>query len=200
MSGSSQARRDVIHQFISGVVGSFGRISNGESGQSNQESPADEPDNLESELIESGHSNHENSVVGSENFEGEIVETLGPLGESEGPIEAVYVHPFVFETPDFVPEHSTEEDSDVSDSDDSYRVLNTPNSRKRLTPDRIQRFPTFVADQKSVDDGCVICIDGVEINKPMIRLDCNHFYCSECITKWFEKSRNYPLCKREYEN
>ena len=73
-------------------------------------------------------------------------------------------------------------------------------TQRVLTLDRVQRFPTFTADQKSVDDGCVICIDGVEINKPMIRLDCSHFYCSECITKWFEKSRSCPLCKREYHN
>ena len=165
MSESSQARRDVIYQFISGVVGLFGRISNRESGQSNQESPADESDNLESEVVESGHSNHENSVVGSENFEGEIVETLGPLGEREGPIEAVNERPFVIDIPDFV---TTEEESDGSD--DSF----TSNSRRRLTSDRIQRFSTFSADQKSVDDGCAICIDGVEINKPMIRLQRVH--------------------------
>ena len=191
MSGSSQARRDVIYQLISGVFGSFGRISNGVSGQSNQESPADESDNLESEVVESGHSNHENSVVGSENFEGEIVEMLGPLDQREGPIEAVNERPFVIEIPDFV---TTEEESDGSD--DSF----TSNSRRRLTSDRISGFHTFSADQKLFDDGCAICIDGVELNKPMIRLDCSHFYCSECITKWFEKSRSCPLCRREFYN
>ena len=86
--------------------------------------------------------------------------------------------------------------SSEEDSDDSFEI--PPNSRKILTSDRIQRFPTFVADQESVDDGCAICIDGVEINKPMIRLDCSHFYCSECITKWLEKSSNCPLCRKEY--
>ena len=67
---------------------------------------------------------------------------------------------------------STDDDSDSGAGD-----------KRGLTSDRINRFSTFNADQKSVDDGCAICIAGVEINKLMIRLDCNHFYCSKCISK-----------------
>ena len=70
--------------------------------------------------------------------------------------------------------------------------------RSGLTSDRIKIFSTFNADQKSVDDGCGSCIDGVEINKLMIRLECDHFYCSECISKWFEKNTSCPLCSKEY--
>ena len=69
-----------------------------------------------------------------------------------------------------------------------------------LTLDRIKRFSSFNADQKSVDDGCAICIDGVEMNKLMIRLECNHFYCNECIRKWFEKNVSCPVCRKEYYN
>ena len=65
-------------------------------------------------------------------------------------------------------------------------------------PDRLRRFASFNADQKSVDDGCAICIDGVEINKLMIRLDCNHLYCSECISEWFEQKPTCPVCRKEY--
>ena len=69
-----------------------------------------------------------------------------------------------------------------------------------LTSGRIDRFATFNADEKSVDEGCTICIDGVEINKLMIKLDCSHFYCSECIKKWFEKKASCPLCREVYYN
>ena len=88
----------------------------------------------------------------------------------------------------YVDEESTEENSD-SDADDDKRGL---------TSDRIERFSTFKADQKSVDDGCAICIDGVEINKLMIRLECDHFYCSDCISKWFKNNTSCPLCRKEY--
>ena len=65
-------------------------------------------------------------------------------------------------------------------------------------PDRLRRFASFNADLKSVDDGCAICIDGVEMNKLMIRLDCNHLYCSECISEWFEQKPTCPVCRKEY--
>ena len=73
-------------------------------------------------------------------------------------------------------------------------------NRGGLTSDRIDRFATFNADKKSVDEGCTICIDGVEINKLMIKLDCSHFYCSECIRKWFESSTSCPLYRKVYNN
>ena len=69
-----------------------------------------------------------------------------------------------------------------------------------LTLDRIKKFNIFNADQKTVDEGCAICIDGVEINKLMIILDCNHVYCSECIRKWFEKKVTCPECRNMYTN
>ena len=79
-------------------------------------------------------------------------------------------------------------------------TVEPPDPRQGLTDDRISRFAAFRADQKSVDDGCAICIDGVETNKMMIRLDCSHFYCNACIRKWFEKSKSCPLCRKEFEN
>ena len=90
----------------------------------------------------------------------------------------------------------------------NFRRLNTPSitinsdaeKRDGLTSERINQFATFNADEKSVDEGCAICIDGVEMNKMMIKLDCSHFYCNECIRKWLEKNKNCPLCKKEFKN
>ena len=52
-----------------------------------------------------------------------------------------------------------------------------------MSSDRVERISSLNADEKSVDDGRANCIDSVEINKLMIRLDCNHLYCSGCISK-----------------
>ena len=91
--------------------------------------------------------------------------------------------------------------SDDDSNSEDYLASNDGNENSRgLTSDRINKFPTFTANQNTVDDGCAICIDGVEIRKLMIRLDCNHFYCSQCIRKWFEKNITCPLCRRVYEN
>ena len=82
---------------------------------------------------------------------------------------------------------------DSWDSDSSYEFeVGTMNS------DQIDRLPTFSADQESIDGGCAICIDGVEINKLMIRLECGHLYCSECIRKWFGIKSSCPVCRKKY--
>ena len=67
-----------------------------------------------------------------------------------------------------------------------------------LTMERIDKFPTFVADEHSVEKGCTICIDDVVIGKPMMRLDCNHSYCSDCIRGWFECNSSCPQCRRNF--
>ena len=92
--------------------------------------------------------------------------------------------------------------------DDSFDILERTDEpfepyvddERRLSLDRIKRFFTFYADKKSVNDGCAVCIDGVEINKLMIRMDCDHFCCSECISKWFEKNTSCPVCRKDYYN
>ena len=85
-------------------------------------------------------------------------------------------------------------------SDRLIEGVDPPGSQRGLTDDRISRFEYFRADQESVDEGCAICIDGVEMNKMMIKLDCSHFYCGEFIRKRFEKNKTCPLCKKEFGN
>ena len=71
----------------------------------------------------------------------------------------------------------------------AYRRMRAiPADEIGLSSDRVERFSLFNADEKSVDDGCAICIDGVEINKLMIRLDCNHFNCSGCISNGVKRT------------
>ena len=91
----------------------------------------------------------------------------------------------------------------LQSDDDSYSednlASNDENETNRgLTSDRIKQFSTFNADQSAVDDA--ICIDGVETNKLMSRLNCNYFYCCECIGEWFGKSVTCPVYRRMYEN
>ena len=88
----------------------------------------------------------------------------------------------------------------ASDHDSDSEDNSASNDESRgLTSERIKKFPTFNADQNTIDDGCAICIDGVDINKLMTRLECSHFYCSACINKWFETNVSCPVCRREYK-
>ena len=90
-------------------------------------------------------------------------------------------------------------DDEITTETDDLLFFSTEKS-EGLSLDRIEKFTTFNADQKTMDEGCSICISDVEINKLMIRLDCNHVFCRECIIKWFEKKVTCPMCRKVYNN
>ena len=93
-----------------------------------------------------------------------------------------------------------EESGDEITAVEDYELFFSYIKTEGLSPDRIEKFTTFNADQNTLDEGCTICISDVEINKLMIRLDCNHVFCRECIIKWFEKKVTCPMCRKVYSN
>ena len=95
---------------------------------------------------------------------------------------------------------SDEEDGYEIAAEEDYELFFSTEKTEGLSPDRIEKFTTFNADQNTVDEGCSICINDVEINKLMIRLDCNHVFCRECIIKWFETKVTCPICRKVYSN
>ena len=68
-----------------------------------------------------------------------------------------------------------------------------------LSSQRIEKFHTFKADQQTILHGCSICINGVVLSKLMMRLDCNHIYCFDCIKQWFMEKNNCPLCRECFD-
>ena len=55
--------------------------------------------------------------------------------------------------------------------------------RSGLSPERIQIFAHFTADESHVGDQCSICMEDFEIGRNMMRLDCDgkHAFCQVCI-------------------
>ena len=68
---------------------------------------------------------------------------------------------------------------------------------ENLTPERIQQFNKFQADESFVGDQCVICMGDVEIGRNMMRLDCDgrHVFCQVCIKGWFADHKTCPKCR-----
>jgi len=54
-----------------------------------------------------------------------------------------------------------------------------------------KKFPIMKCLEKTE---CIICFD--EKIKLCRELNCNHIFCAECIDKWFLKSNNCPICKK----
>jgi len=42
---------------------------------------------------------------------------------------------------------------------------------------------------------CVICLSVIEEEGQMLMLECNHWYCRECISSWVESNPTCPTCR-----
>ena len=72
--------------------------------------------------------------------------------------------------------------------------------RRGLSPERIQKFTQFTADQSHVGDECAICMGDIEIGRNMMRLNCDgqHTFCQVCIEGWFADHKTCPLCRHKF--
>jgi hypothetical protein len=50
--------------------------------------------------------------------------------------------------------------------------------------------------QRQEDLSCNICTESLTEGKAV--LDCDHFFCLECIKKWAEIENTCPLCKKRF--
>lgn len=46
----------------------------------------------------------------------------------------------------------------------------------------------------ATDEICNICLE----SNNMLRTDCNHIYCEECLEKWMTRSNTCPVCRSEF--
>ena len=72
--------------------------------------------------------------------------------------------------------------------------------RVGLTPERIERFEHFNADKSLVGEQCIVCLDELQIDTEMVRLDChvNHYLCKKCTDAWFKDHKKCPLCNQDF--
>ena len=93
----------------------------------------------------------------------------------------------------YVEERIQETDDEMSDTDDEEMETG-------LCPQIVQKFKKFTADDSFVDEQCVICMEDVEIDRNMMRLNCDgqHTFCQVCIEKWFDNHKTCPTCRHEF--
>ena len=73
---------------------------------------------------------------------------------------------------------------------------------KGLTPERIQQFRTFEADESLVGEKCAVCLNEFEVGREMMQLDCDglHEFCQECVERWLANHNTCPVCREKFEN
>ena len=65
-----------------------------------------------------------------------------------------------------------------------------------LSPERIERFEHFAADESLVGEQCIVCLEDLEIGTQIVRLDCHvsHYLCKTCTDEWFKNHNTCPTC------
>ena len=71
---------------------------------------------------------------------------------------------------------------------------------KGLSPERIEQFLQFKADESHVGDQCQVCLEEFEVGRLMKQLDCGgqHSFCSCCIDQWFANHKTCPICRHKF--
>ena len=94
---------------------------------------------------------------------------------------------------EYIERHQDELLEELYDSSDE--------EQQGLTAQRIQQFKQFQADESFFGEQCVICMGDVEINRNMMRLDCDgqHFFCQVCIEGWFATKKSCPICRHVFQ-
>ena len=70
--------------------------------------------------------------------------------------------------------------------------------RKGLTSERMQKFHHYVADESNGGEQCIVCIQNVQVGRKVMRLDCKHEFCVECIEGWFADHKTCPNCRQSF--
>ena len=68
---------------------------------------------------------------------------------------------------------------------------------KELSPERIQQFYQFEADESHVGNQCQVCLEEFKVGRLIKQLDCGgrHSFCSVCIDQWFANHKTCPICR-----
>ena len=86
------------------------------------------------------------------------------------------------------------------DSEEEEEVPPFQGSLRGLSPERIQKFEHFAADESLVGENCLVCMSDLIIGMQMVRLDCHvdHILCKTCVDKWFEDHKTCPTCRHVF--
>lgn len=69
-----------------------------------------------------------------------------------------------------------------------------------LTPERIEIFENFTADESLVGEQRIVCLGGLRIDMEMVRLDndISHYFCKSCTDTWFKGHNKCSICNHVF--
>lgn len=96
---------------------------------------------------------------------------------------------------------TNDEEDNVSFEDILNQSLRNATSRRNpVSSSAVEKLPTFILKQKSVQrfpDPCSICQENLKEEETITKLPCHHAYHKSCILPWFNEHNSCPVCRYE---
>lgn len=74
------------------------------------------------------------------------------------------------------------------------------NVSKGISSEELEKLinESYIINDNIEQESCPICQDDFEINKTyVIKLNCKHVYCKDCISTWLKTNKTCPICRKE---
>ena len=52
-----------------------------------------------------------------------------------------------------------------------------------------------IANHLHIGNQCAICLDGIEEQQRIVTLSCEHFFHTNCISRWYSDNPTCPVCR-----
>ncbi|XP_050231538.1 uncharacterized protein LOC126680458 isoform X2 [Mercurialis annua] len=89
-------------------------------------------------------------------------------------------------------EDDNEDEEDDSD-DEELPFISLSSAAAKSSIDALDRINVSAGDGME----CSVCLEGIEVSEPAIRMPCLHCYHQDCIVKWLCQNHSCPLCRYE---
>ncbi|XP_050234756.1 uncharacterized protein LOC126682991 [Mercurialis annua] len=83
--------------------------------------------------------------------------------------------------------------SELEDEDEEGFPMILSSAAAKSCVDALDRINVSADD----DVECSVCLEGIEVSEPAIRMPCLHYYHQDCIVKWLCQNHSCPLCRYE---
>jgi len=67
---------------------------------------------------------------------------------------------------------------------------------KGATKQELKKIPIIFPTKELLAETCAICQEKFRLRSKIMKLNCKHYFCQGCISKWFENSINCPTCRK----
>lgn len=77
-----------------------------------------------------------------------------------------------------------------------YRTPTSNNNAIKIKDlNQYSKLEIYTREENSEEQSCMICLENIESNTIVRKLNCTHYFHYECVDRWFETNKSCPVCR-----